>query len=407
MKCGLLGHPLGHSYSPIIHGYLGDYQYDLYDTSTDDLEIFLNTADFDGINVTLPYKKSVIPFCRELSATAQKLGAVNTIVRRANGALVGHNTDYFGFQYMLNKSNISVSDKKVLVLGSGGASNTVRCVLNEQGANVVVISRSGENNYDNLHHHSDAVLIVNTTPVGMYPKTLISPLDLGMFPNLLGVLDVVYNPARTQILLDAEKRGLIAMNGLVMLVAQAKESAEWFTNAKIDNKIIDHIHKNLKKKMENTILVGMPGCGKSTIGSLLASKMQKRFIDLDDAIAEKAGMPVPQFIQRYGEAGFRKLESEVIRQYGKESGLLIATGGGCVTRNANYQPLHQNGTIYWIQRDLSLLSTNNRPLSYETTLDSMYQIRKPMYERFADYIVTNSGSVDSVVDEIIKLEATK
>lgn len=407
MKCGLLGHPLGHSYSPLIHSYLGSYNYELFDTAPEHLENFLNDVDFTGINVTLPYKKSALPYCKELSDTAQKLGSVNTIIRQSNGSLIGHNTDYFGFQYLLSKSDIAIGDRKVLVLGSGGASNTVCCVLRELGANVIVISRSGENHYGNLHIHADASLIVNTTPVGMYPNTLISPLDLGMFPNLEGVIDVVYNPARTKILLDAERRGLYTTNGLIMLVAQAKESAEWFTGTEITIQVIDKIHSHLKYCMENTILIGMPGCGKTTIGTILAQRMNKRFVDLDDVIARKTNLSVPQFIQQFGESAFRKLESQVIVQYGKESGLVIATGGGCVTREENYLPLHQNGSMYWIQRNLQLLPTSGRPLSQANNLDEMYKMRKPMYERFADVTIDNIGNIESAVEEIMTREGCK
>jgi shikimate dehydrogenase len=235
----------------MIHSYLGSYSYELFDTTPDQLDAFLKSTDFSGINVTIPYKKSVLPYCKELSDTAQKLGAVNTVIRQKDGSLIGHSTDYFGFQYMLKKSSISVADRKVLVLGSGGASNTVCCVLQELGAHVVVISRSGVNHYGNLHIHADASLIVNTTPVGMYPNTLISPVDLSLFPNLEGVLDLVYNPARTKILLDAECRGLQSMNGLIMLVAQAKESAQWFTGVEMEDQIIEKIHKAEAQKISD------------------------------------------------------------------------------------------------------------------------------------------------------------
>ena len=404
MKCGLLGHPLGHSYSPMIHSYLGSYTYDLFDTPPQDLGNFLKTASFSGLNITIPYKKSALPYCKELSDRAQKLGAVNTVVRQSDGSLIGHNTDYYGFQYMMKKSGLQVCDKKILVLGSGGASNTVCCVLKELSANVIIISRSGDNNYSNLNLHADASLIINTTPVGMYPNTLVSPVDLGMFPNLEGVLDVVYNPARTKILLDAQQRGIVAMNGLIMLVAQAKESAEWFTGTKIENDIIEEIHNALKRQMTNTILIGMPGCGKTTIGRILAQKTNKRFVDLDEEIANNAGIPVPQIIENYGEAAFRKLEAEIVQHYGMESGLVIATGGGCVTRDENHMHLHQNGNICWIQRDLSHLPTDGRPLSQPGKLETMYQIRKPMYERFSDFTVENAGNIQSVINEILSRE---
>ena len=293
--------------------------------------------------------------------------------------------------------------KKVLVLGSGGASATAVCVLRELQANVIVISRTGENNYENLSIHQDATVIVNTTPVGMYPNTGISPVDLALFPNLEGVLDIVYNPARTQLLLDAEKRGLKTENGLWMLVAQAKESAEWFTGKKIDDTIIAEIHKILRKQMENIILIGMPGCGKSTLGRLLAERLNRRFVDADMEIINRAGIPIPEIFEKFGEDAFRKLECDVLKDLGKESGLVVATGGGCVTRPENYKHLHQNGTIIWIQRDFNLLPTDGRPLSQKSNLASMYHTRFPLYKAFSDCCINNNRTIDEIIDEIIDI----
>ena len=238
MQCGLLGGKLGHSYSPMIHSKLGSYRYHLYEKNPEELEDFLKNGSFTGINVTIPYKQSVIPYCDSLSPVAAKIGAVNIVVRQCDGKLIGHNSDYFGFETMLLHSGLQVAGKKVLVLGTGGASKVAQAVLFEHGANVVVISRNGENNYGNLDLHRDASVIVNTTPVGMYPNTDASPLSLAEFPHLEGVLDAIYNPARTKLLLEAEERGLVAENGLLMLVAQAKEAAEWFTGEKIDDQKI-------------------------------------------------------------------------------------------------------------------------------------------------------------------------
>ena len=402
MKCGLLGEKLTHSYSPQIHGYLGSYSYDLFEKMPEELEDFLKNGDFAGLNVTIPYKKSVIPYCAELSERAKELGAVNTIVRRADGALVGHNTDYFGFERMLQTSGLNVSGKKALVLGSGGASNTAVAVLKEQGADVVVISRSGENNYENLHLHSDAAVIVNATPVGMYPNVGTSPIDLAEFPALEGVLDLIYNPARTQLLLDAQSRGLVAVNGLPMLVAQAKESAEWFTGKAISDDMIPVIHRKLKSQMDNIILIGMPGCGKSTVGKLLAEKTGKTFVDADARLVEKAGKTIPEIFTEIGEAGFRNLETKTLAELGKESGLVIATGGGCVTQDRNYPLLHQNGTIFWLQRDIAALPTDGRPLSQSNDLTKMYETRKPMYRHFADKTVDNNGDPEAAVNTIAK-----
>ena len=400
MKCGLLGRKLGHSYSPQIHRHLGDYSYGIFEKEPEELEDYLRNGDFRGLNVTMPYKKAVIPYLDALSPTAQKLGAVNTIVRREDGSLIGHNTDYFGFQTMIRKSGLDIQGKKCLVLGSGGASNTAVQVLTELGANVVIVSRSGINNYENLHLHLDATLIVNATPVGMYPNTGTAPLTLDTFSQLEGVLDLIYNPARTQLLLDAEQRGIVAQNGLLMLVAQAKEAAEWFTGLSIDDRCIDEIHTLLRRQMENIILIGMPGCGKSTVGKLLGEKLNKEFVDSDNRIMELAGKSIPDIFSQDGEEVFRLLETQVLSELGKQSGLIIATGGGCVTRERNYPLLHQNGIIFWLTRKLDKLPTQGRPLSQSNSLEMLYSKRAPLYNRFADCIVDNDGSLESTFDRL-------
>lgn len=400
MQCGLLGRKLGHSYSPQIHGLLGSYNYKLFEKEPEEVGDFLKNGDFTGLNVTIPYKKDVIPYLSQLSPVAKRLGAVNTIVRRQDGSLIGHNTDYFGFRYLVERSGLTVRGKKVLVLGSGGASNTAVAVLQELGAQVVIISRSGENNYQNLHLHQDASVIVNTTPVGMYPNTGISPIDLNLFPQLEGVLDAIYNPARTQILLDAEKRGLVAMNGLWMLVAQAKESAEWFTGSAIDQDKIPEIHACLRRQMENIVLIGMPGCGKSTIGRLLAQHTGKKFVDADDALEARLGRKITDIIPQDGENAFRRMESDTLSELGKQSGLVIATGGGCVTRERNYPLLHQNGTILWLNRQLHKLPTEGRPLSQPGKLQEMFAQRQSLYRQFADAEISNDGPVEETLTAI-------
>ena len=402
MKCGLLGRKLGHSYSPQIHAMLGSYSYALFEKEPDQLEDFLRHGDFAGINVTVPYKKDVIPFLDELSPVARRLGAVNTIIRR-NGKLAGHNTDYFGFLTMVRCSGLELSNKKVLVLGSGGASNTAVAVLTELGAHAVVISRSGENNYHNLHLHKDAYAIVNTTPVGMYPNAGIAPIDLDLFPALAGVLDVVYNPARTRLLLDAENRGLIAVNGLLMLVAQAKEAAQWFTGLQIPDDVIGEIYASLQRQMQNIILIGMPGSGKTTIGTRLAEQLGKQFVDADAELVKRDGRSIPEIFAADGEAAFRTLETQVLADLGQKSALVIATGGGCVTQAQNYPLLHQNGKIFCLTRDLHKLPTDNRPLSQACKLEDMYRIRKPLYDAFADHVIANNDDPITAAEQIRRI----
>lgn len=402
MQYGLLGQKLSHSYSPQIHKALAGYEYGLIQIEPEDLERFMQIADFSGINVTIPYKKAVLPYCHSLSPQARRLGAVNTIVKRPDGTLWGHNTDYFGFQEMVRLSGLSVQNKKVLVLGSGGAGVTATAVMQDLGANVINISRGGENNYDNLDIHKDASVIVNATPVGMYPNTGVAPLQISAFPNLEGVLDLIYNPSKTDLLQQAEEKGLVARNGLYMLVAQAKESAEYFCGNKIADSKIEEVYKSLKSQMENIVLIGMPGSGKSTIGAIMAHSLNRSFIDTDQLIVERSRMPIPSFIEKYGLERFRQEESAVIRDVCKQSGLVIATGGGCVTREDNYRPLRQNSTVVWIMRDIELLPTDGRPLSQSGNLQTMYETRRSLYSRFADIHVNNDQTPEKAADRILR-----
>ena len=403
MKCGLLGRKLGHSYSPQIHACLGDYSYELFEKEPEEVADFLRNGDFSAINVTIPYKKTVMPYCDALTERAVAMGSVNTIVRQPDGTLLGHNTDYFGFSSMVRRSGLDPKGKKVLVLGSGGASVTAVAVLREMGAEVVVISRKGEDNYENLHRHADAAILCNCTPVGMYPNNGESPVDLSLFPLLEGVLDMIYNPARTALLMAAEERGLVAENGLWMLVAQAKEAAEWFTDTPISDKKIIEIHAALRRQMENIILIGMPGSGKSTVGRQLAEQCGKTFVDADTEIGKAAGKTIPEIFAESGEAGFRAWETKVLAELGKRAGIVLATGGGCVTKAGNYPLLHQNGMIFCLERNLDLLPTEGRPLSQRNKLEEMYRIRKPMYDRFADHCIGNNGYAGDTVRSILTL----
>lgn len=401
---GLLGRKLTHSYSPQIHQALGAYSYTLFEKEPEEITDFLKSNAFSGLNVTIPYKKTAYALCDICTETAQKLKNVNTVLRLDDGRLLGHNTDYFGFLYVLQMRGISIFGKKVLVLGSGGASATVQTVLKDHGAGrVVVISRTGEDNYQNLNRHLDANVIINATPVGMFPHNGNAPLDLAIFPHLDGVIDLIYNPAKTALLLQAESLNIPCANGLSMLVAQAKESAEYFTGKAISDSQIDCITHQLKADMRNIILVGMPGCGKTTIGKELALKTKRPFYDTDAWMVEKAGISIPQIFKESGEAGFRALESQALEELGKRSGCVIATGGGCVTVERNRDFLKQNGFVVWLKRNVHMLETQGRPLSENNDLNVMYETRKPFYKSFSDAEIELGNSPAQTAEKILEM----
>lgn len=404
LKCGLLGEKLGHSYSPQIHSMLADYEYKLFEKSPEELEDFLKSGEFDGLNVTIPYKKSVMPYCAELSPTAAQIGSVNTIVRRSDGSLYGDNTDAFGFENLIVHNGIEVKGKKALVLGTGGASVTAQAVLKNLGASeVVVISRKGEDNYENIAKHADAEIIANTTPVGMYPNNGKAAVDLAQFPKLSGVLDVVYNPARTALLLQAEKLCIPCAGGLYMLVSQAKRSCELFTGKSIPDSEIDRIERVLSHQMQNIVIIGMPGSGKTAVSTMLAERLGRKIFDTDTIVSEKAGVTIPEIFAAQGEAGFRKLETEATAEVGKLSGNIISTGGGVVTVADNYELLHQNGVIVWIERDTNKLARDGRPISLSSDLNELYAARLPLYERFADIKAENNGDINDTVNAIMEM----
>lgn len=400
MSYGLLGRKLGHSWSPAIHGELGSVPYGLYEAEPEGVGTFLSTTSLSAMNVTIPYKKTVIPYCTVLSDAAKKIGSVNTLVKKADG-WHGDNTDYYGFIYMVKQAGIDPSGKKCLVLGSGGASVTVVQALKDMGAaQVYVISRSGEDNYHNLSRHEDAGIIVNTTPLGMYPNNGQAPLSLAGFPNCQVVLDLIYNPQRTALMMDAESRGIPCCGGLTMLVAQAKRAAELFMNCTLPDTRIPEIVRKLQTRMENIVLIGMPGCGKSTIAAALSKELGLQAVDADAEIVKLAGKPIPKIFADGGEDAFRKIETEVLKELGKRTGIILSTGGGCVTRKENHPLLHQNGKIIWLKRDLDQLPTDGRPLSQKHDLSEMYRTRRPMYEAFADIAVDNTGTVKDTVQAI-------
>ena len=398
---GLIGEKLGHSFSPAIHGKLADYDYRLFELKPEELEDFLLHGDFDGLNVTIPYKKAVIPYCKDLTPQARAIGSVNTIIRQTDGSLLGHNTDYDGFRYQLRRAGAEAAGKKALVLGSGGASLTVRAVLRDLGAReIVIISRTGPDNYQNLDRHSDTHIIVNTTPVGMYPDTGLSPVDLSMFPHCEGVYDLIYNPAKTQLLLDAERRNIRNSNGLGMLVAQAKAAAERFLDSPIPDHRVEEILLEMERDTRNLLLVGMPGCGKTTVGQVLAQRLGRRLVDTDELIVELAGCSIPEIFANQGEEAFRQLEHLALCSVAKESGLVIATGGGIVTRPSNHDPIRQNSTVVFLHRALDQLSVDGRPLSQANKLADLYRQRLPLYQEIA-HITVDNITVEGAADEII------
>lgn len=401
MRCGLLGEHLTHSYSPQIHALLGDYSYELFEVAPEKLGEFLQAGEFDGLNVTIPYKRAVIPYCAELSAAAREMGSVNTLLRRPDGTLYGDNTDLDGLRWLLARGGGIRPGEKALVLGTGGASQTVQAVLRAAGAEVAVLSRRGESNYATLPRHADARLVVNATPVGMYPNNGARLIDLAQLPQCRCVLDLIYNPARTRLLLDAAARGIRCENGLSMLVAQAKRAAELFTGRDISDAACTDILRRMEAQMHNLILVGMPGSGKTTVGSLLAVSLGRPFYDADGEIEKKLGCSIPAFFAQRGEAAFRAVETEVLAELGKRSGCVIATGGGCVTRGENYDLLHQNGEIIWLRRSLTELPVEGRPVSQSRSLPELYREREPAYRRFADFCVENEAAPEAAV-EIIK-----
>lgn len=395
IRAGLIGARLGHSFSPRIHAELADYPYDLIELEEGAVGDFLKSGAYDALNVTIPYKKTVIPFLSRISPEATRIGAVNTVVRDGGGALVGHNTDYTGFSDLVRSLGIDLAGKKVLVLGSGGASRTAVTVAEDAGARaVIVISRTGEDNYENIDRHADAEILINATPVGMYPNNGETPLSLDTLPRLEAVFDMIYNPARTKLLQDAAARGIPHANGLLMLVSQARRAAEIFLDTKIPDSEVARIAQKIQGQMQNIVLVGMPGCGKSTLGKRLAEELGRRFVDLDEEIVKRAGCSIPEIFANEGEDGFRAKESAVVADVCRESGLVIATGGGVVTREENLPKMSQNGRVVFLDIAPQGLPTAGRPLSQQKTPEQLYRERLPLYRKAADIILPITRDVE-------------
>ena len=398
---GLLGRKLGHSWSVPIHTALGCQGYRLIELEPTELGDFLHQPNIGVLNVTIPYKRDVMPFCDVIDPMAEAIGSVNTLTRRADGKLYAFNTDAAGFCWMAERTGISFTGKKTVVLGSGGASLTAVACAKKLGAReVVVISRSGENNYGNLSRHADADIVVNTTPVGMFPNNGAAAVDLATFPRCSGVLDVVYNPRRTALLLQAEALGIPCSDGLPMLVAQAKAAEEHFFEKSIPDSENERILALLRQECTNIVLIGMPGCGKTTVGQALSELTGREAVDIDRRIVERAGCSIPEIFAHGGESAFRALEQEETAEAGKLSGKIILTGGGVIKDERNYASLHQNGRIYHLIRDISVLPTNGRPLSQGTDLSAMWREREPLYARFRDVEIQNDGSLQETAAAI-------
>ena len=415
-RLGLVGRTLGHSHSPAIHALLGASSYEKFEVEPGDVDEFLAHGPWDGVNVTIPYKANAARVADERTPQVEALGVANTLVRRADGTILAANTDVEGFGWQLEHAcrrelgcdaREAIGGGKVLVLGSGGAAAAVRQALAEHtSARVVTISRSGTETYNTLaERHADAVAVVNCTPVGTYPACPASPLDDKTFcalSHLRIVLDVVYNPRLTGLCLQAERTGIAHESGLAMLVAQAAGSARHFGTAQADDAQIASILDEMSWRTGNIVLIGMPGCGKTTTGRALAHACGRPFVDLDDAFEIEHGIGCSECITTLGEDRFREMESEVVASYGKRSGLIIACGGGVVTRERNYAPLHQNGTIVHITRDISQLDTQGRPLSATTGVERLAQERMPLYRAWADLTHACSGTPDGDATAILE-----
>ena len=403
MKYGIIGEHLGHSYSKQIHECIFGYTYELCPLPPKELGGFIRGADYEGLNITIPYKKAVIEYLDEISEEASRIGSVNTVVRR-NGRLCGYNTDYYGFMRMAKRAQTEFSGRKVIILGTGGTSVTAQSVAADMGAaEIAVVSRSGHINYENVYRHSDAEIIINTTPVGMYPDNDGQIINPARFPELRGVLDVVYNPVRTNLVLDARETGIKAAGGLTMLVCQAIASAELFTQTKTNDRLTEFFIGEMHRKFQNIVLIGMPGCGKTTVGRELALQMNREFVDTDDLVVKKEGLSVPDIFARRGDKEFRKSERACTAEAAKSGGAVIATGGGCVLDPDNIKALRRNGRIYYLDRDITALASEGRPLSGgKYALEKLYNERRPLYMNYGDVRICGNKTAECAAKDILE-----
>ena len=408
MQFGLIGKHLSHSYSVEIHNIIADYDYGLFELSENELADFLKNRDFRGINVTIPYKEAVIPYLDEISDNAKKIGAVNTIINK-NGKLIGYNTDFHGMCALIKHSGLTLDGKKVLILGTGGTSKTAFAVSESLGArDIIFVSRTkkaGAVTFSEAYDfHKDAEIIINTTPCGMFPDTFGTPIMIDSFPRLQGIIDAVYNPLRTNLILDGKRKNISAEGGLYMLSAQAVYASALFLDKEPNNDLIDFAFNRVKREKENIVLIGMPSSGKTTVGKMLSDALCKEFFDSDFEIIKKTGISIPEFFKKYGEEKFREAEKEVIASLSQKSGSVIATGGGAVLYPENVRALKRNGALILLNRPLNLLTpTEDRPLSSEhSALAQLFEERYPIYKAVADFEILADKSPDDVLNTILK-----
>ena len=408
LKYGCIGEHLPHSFSREIHNEIGSYAYELKELTPEELPGFITARSFLGINVTIPYKQAVIPFLDEIDETARAIGAVNTVVNR-DGKLYGYNTDLYGITRLIRRIGLELSGKKVLVLGTGGTSRTASYAAEMLGARVVYrvsrTSREGSLSYEDiLRDHTDAEIILNTTPCGMFPRPAEQPLALGTFTRIKGVVDAIYNPLRSRLVLEAHSRAIPAEGGLYMLVAQAVRASELFLDTTYPEELTDRIYSLILSRKENIVLIGMPGSGKSAVGEILTGRTGKPLADTDRLIVEKAGKSIPDIFREDGEPAFRDLESEIIRDLSMQGGQIISTGGGAVLCPENVTLLRQNGRLFWLDRDPeSLVPTDDRPLAdTDAKMKKLYQEREPVYRASADVIIPVFGTPESTAALILQ-----
>ena len=405
MKYGLIADRVGHSFSAEIHRQLFEYEYELKAIAPDTLASFLESKDFCAINVTIPYKEAVIPYLNEISDTARTIGAVNTIVNDG-GRLIGYNTDYYGLRYLIEHNGIDLRDKKVLILGSGGTSKTAFTVAKDLGCGTAWrVSRTAKDGCITYEHaasfHKDADIIINTTPCGMFPHIGESAVALSDYPALKGVIDVVYNPLRSRLVCDAAERNIPAVGGLYMLVAQAAFAAEKFVSKSVPKARIDEIYHRMFAQKQNIVLIGMPGCGKSSVGKRLAEQLDMKFVDTDEEIVLREGRSIPEIFESVGENGFREIEQQVIRDLSAYQHTVIATGGGAVLRQENIRLLRENGRLYFIDRSLEqLIPTEDRPLSASReALEQRYRERYDLYRNRCDVHIRSTNGIEETVND--------